>query len=85
MLGFAQTYSGKLTRDAAGIPTGVSAVIAENVFSGTIKAVTALVDEDTFVVGTGRVAAAVLTAYAGAQAANMRKGGAFALNPWARG
>jgi len=85
MLGFAQTYSGKLTRDAGGVPTGVSGVVAENVFTGTIKAVTALVDEDQFVVGTGRIVAAGLTAYAGAQAANMRKGGAFALNPWARG
>jgi len=84
MLGISQTYSGKVTRDATGLPTGVSGVIAENVLTGTIKGVTAQFDDDSFVIGTGRLLATALVAYAGAQTANMRKGNGFAVNPWAR-
>jgi len=82
MLGISQTYSGKVTRDAAGVPTGVAGVTAENVLTGSLKAVTAQFDDDSFVIVTGRLVATALTAYVGAQVANKRKGGQFAVNPW---
>lgn len=81
---FGQTYSAKLTFDAAtGLPTGVTEAKKEDLIAGIIKGVTSLVSKDVVVVGLGRTAAVGLAAYGSANFARKQVTGAFAMNPWA--
>lgn len=79
---FGNTFSFDLTRDAAGVPTGVANVKEETLISGVLAGVTSQLDDDKVVVGMGRTLATVGVAYGSAQFARKQLTGQFTLNPW---
>lgn len=79
---FGDTFSLKLTRNEAGVPTGVTGVTKENPVTGAVKHVMSHASNDDVVVGTGRLLGAGIVAYGSAQVAAKQKDGEFALNPW---
>lgn len=79
---FGDTFSLKLTRNEAGVPTGVTGVTKENPLAGAVKHVVSHASNDDVVVGAGRTLGTAAVAYASAQVAAKMKDGEFALNPW---